>query len=385
MLKVALAFCAAALPLFVAAASAGENDLLVGLDSKMVYGRNGQMVGPADGDAVLVLDISNPAAPKIRASLPLANSLLGPPTNLQITPDGRFGLIASSALSEKKNGVWTSVPDNRVFVVELGRTPRLIDTVRVGRQPSGIAISHGGNLALVANRADKDISVLSIKGRTIKHIDDVALGVEPTAVAILPDGKRAFATLDTANKVAVLAIDGDRVTYEKTPDVPSAFMPFNLDVTANGKYAVISNSGLTGLNGDAEVTIAATGAHPHVVAIMTPGHGPEGFAISPDGKWAAAPLLLGTGSKPGAYDYTRHGELALMSIADNGALTVTGRAQLGALPEGIAYSSDSRYIYVGNYIDRTLQVFRIAGGKPIQVGSAITLPGQPAAIRGIAR
>jgi len=35
------------------------------------------------------MDISNPAKPRIRASLPLANSLLGPPTNLQITPDAK--------------------------------------------------------------------------------------------------------------------------------------------------------------------------------------------------------------------------------------------------------------------------------------------------------
>ena len=56
------------------------------------------MNGPPGKDAVLVMDVSNPAKPRIRASLPLMNSLLGPPTNLQITPDGRLGLVANSVV-----------------------------------------------------------------------------------------------------------------------------------------------------------------------------------------------------------------------------------------------------------------------------------------------
>jgi hypothetical protein len=65
-------------------ASAGTNDILIGLDQKITYDANGQVNGPPGKDAVLVMDVSNPAKPKIRASLPLMNSLLGPPTNLQI-------------------------------------------------------------------------------------------------------------------------------------------------------------------------------------------------------------------------------------------------------------------------------------------------------------
>ena len=67
-------------------AHAGTSDILIGLDNKITYGPEGPTNGAPGNDAVLVVDISDPAKPKIRASLPLANSLLGPPTNLQITP-----------------------------------------------------------------------------------------------------------------------------------------------------------------------------------------------------------------------------------------------------------------------------------------------------------
>ena len=134
-------------------ARAGTDDILIGIDSKIIYGPEGQIIGAPGNDAVLVMDISNPAKPKIRASLPLTNSLLGPPTNLQITPDGKLGLVANSVVHVPDGSAWKSVPDTSLYVIDLtANPPKLIDTVTVGRQPSGLSISKKGDLALVANR-----------------------------------------------------------------------------------------------------------------------------------------------------------------------------------------------------------------------------------------
>ena len=123
------------------------------------------------------MDVSNPAKPKIRASLPLMNSLLGPPTNLQITPDGKLGLVANSVVMNQDGSAWKTAPDNKLFVIDLNANPpKLVDTVTVGAQPSGMAISHKGDLALTANRAGKSVSVLSIENGTVKSLGDVAAG-----------------------------------------------------------------------------------------------------------------------------------------------------------------------------------------------------------------
>lgn len=383
-MRAALAMCCGLLTM--APAFASTHDILVGLDEKITYHANGQVNGAPGKDAVLVVDVSNPAKPKIRASLPLMNSLLGPPTNLQITPNGKLGLVANSVVMNQDGGAWKIAPDNKLFVIDLNANPpKLIDTVTVGSQPSGMAISHKGDLALIANRAGKSVTVLSIQNGAVKSLGDVPLGQEAAAVAITPDGKRAFVCLNTVNKVAVLIIDGQKVTYDKTMDIPSALNPYNVDVTADGKYAVVSNTGAMKNNGDAEVVIEATGPHPHVIDLMTPGNGPEGFAIAPDGKTAAAPLLLGSGAKDSDWFKTRDGELVVMSIGRGGKMTVTGQAKLGALPEGVAYSPNGDYLYVGNYLDKDLQVFHLVDGKPVQVGPNIALPGQPASMRGPAR
>jgi DNA-binding beta-propeller fold protein YncE len=367
-------------------AQAGTNDILIGLDNKVTYGPEGQINGAPGNDAVLVVDISNPAKPKIRANLPLTNSLLGPPTNLQITPDGRLGLVANSVVHVQDGNSWKSVPDNKLYVIDLtANPPKLIDTVTVGRQPSGLSISRKGDLALIANRDGKSVSVVSIQGSTVKAVGEVSVEQQAAAIVIAPDGKRAFVCLNLANKIGVLAIDGQNVTYDKSMDISSAFTPYNIDITPDGKYVIASNTGALKNNADAEVIIEATGPHPHVVDVMTPGTGPEGFAIAPNGKTAAAPLLLGTSAKDSDWFKTKTGELVLMSIGTGGKLTVTARAPLGGLPEGIAYSPNGDYLYVGNYFDKDLQVFHLANGKLTEAGPRLKLPGQPASMRAPAR
>jgi DNA-binding beta-propeller fold protein YncE len=380
------ALCAVWLAGLVGVAQAGTNDILVGIDNKITYGPQGQINGAPGSDAVLVVDISDPVKPKIRASLPLTNSLLGPPTNLQITPDGKLGLVANSVVHVQDGNAWKSVPDDKLYVIDLtAEPPKLIDTVTVGRQPSGLSISSKGDLALIANRDGKSVSVVSIQGMTVKAVGEVPLEQAAAAVAIAPDGKRAFVCLNLVNKIGVLAIDGQKVTYDKSLDIPSALNPYNIDVTPDGKYVIASNTGAGKNNADAEVVIEATGPHPHVVDVMSPGTGPEGFAISPNGKIAAAPLLLGTGANDGDWFKTKTGELVVMSIGADGKLTVTAHAPLGGLPEGIAYSPNSEYLYVGNYFDKDLQVFHLANGTLTEAGPRLKLPGQPASVRGPAR
>ncbi len=368
-------------------AQASRDDVLIGLDEKIVFTANGQENRPDTGkDAVLVMDVSNPAHPRIRASLPLVNSVLGPPTNLQITPDGTLGLVANSVVMTQKGNAWTPTPDNKLYVIDLtANPPKLIDTVAVGRQPSGLAISRKGDLALIADRAGRSVSVVSIRGKEVKLVNEVPMGNEVAAVVIAPDGKRAFACMNLVNKIAVLTIDGQTVSYDKTLDIPAAFNPYNIDITPDGKYVIASNTGAMNPNADAEVVIEAQGPHPHVIDLMTPGTGPEGFAITPNGNWAVAPLLRGSALRHDAWNYTKNGAAALIGVADDGYTFLIGTLPTGAIPEGVAFSPQSDYVYIGNYADRNLQVFAISGGQMTDTGVTLALPGQPASMRGPAR
>jgi DNA-binding beta-propeller fold protein YncE len=367
-------------------ARASATDILIGLDSKVAYDQNGQkFVQPGD-DAVLVMDVADPAHPRIRASLKLTNSLLGPPTNLQITPNGRLGLVANSVNSVQDGEAWKPAPDDKLNVIDLDASPpKLIDTVTVGKQPSGIAISRKGDLALTANRAGKSVSVLSIEGTSVRAVGEVPMGNDVAAVAIAPDGRRAFAVMNLANKVGVLTIDGTKVTYDKSLDMSAGFNPYNVDITPDGRWVFVSANGATGSNVDGLTVIEAGGPHPHVAGLTTVGRGPEGFALSPNGQWAAVPLLLGSGDKQSDWGYTRNGEVVLASVGAGGELLVVSRLPTGGLPEGVAFSPDGQYVYVANFNDQNLQVFRIAGGHLTVTDVTLKLPGRPASMRATAR
>jgi DNA-binding beta-propeller fold protein YncE len=152
--------------------------MIVGIDGKVGVD-NGNFIFSAPGnDIVSIIDIgTDPLSPKIVANLPLMNSIFGPPTNLTIAPDESLALVANSMDWQKDGTSWKPVPDNKLYVIDLTATPpKLIDTVTVGKQPSGMSINRAGNLALVTNRADSSVSVLRIAGKKVTLIDTVAVG-----------------------------------------------------------------------------------------------------------------------------------------------------------------------------------------------------------------
>ena len=191
-LNVALVLCLGA---WVSPAFAQH--IIVGIDNKVFWDADGKPVfSPPGKDAVAILDISDRMNPRLVASLPLMNSVFGPPVNLAITPDGSLALVASSMDWVQDGSAWKGVPGNDIFVIDLkSNPPALIATVKGGKQPSGMAINRAGTLALVTNRADNSITVLSIRGKEVKVIDTVAMGEQVSAVAFTPDGRQ----LVTAN------------------------------------------------------------------------------------------------------------------------------------------------------------------------------------------
>jgi len=368
------------------AAQAQPAQLLMGLDNKLFFEAAGPRTGAPGTDAVAIISLADPAHPRITGTLPLPNSVAGPPTNLQITPDGRLGLVASSLANQPKDAGFTAVPDDQLHVIDMrADPPRLIETIKVGRMPSGLSIRHAGDLALVANRAGKSVSVLRIDGTTVRQIAEVGVEDEAAAVVFSPDGTRAWFAKNVVHKVGMLTIEGTTVTYDKKNDMPVGLGVYNLDVTPDGTRVISANTG-AGSDGHAKTVsiIDATATPPRVVDHVTVGDSPEGFAISPDGRHAVAVLLRGTSAPHAAWSYTKTGSVVLLSLA-GGHARVTAEVEAGNLPEGVAFSPDSQFVYVGNYAGRTLQVFRIEGDAIKDTGTVLDLPGQPASLRGSAR
>jgi DNA-binding beta-propeller fold protein YncE len=363
--------------------------MIVGNDEKASWTDAGALVLAAPGrDSVAVIDIgSDPLAPRTVVSLPLANSIFGPPTNLAITPDEGLALVANSVNIVEEGGALKQAPDNRLWVIDLqANPPRLIDTVAVGRQPSGLSINRSGTMALIANRADNSISVLRIAGKKVELIDTVAMGESVAHVVFTPDGKRALAAKFPGHKIAVLDVAGEKVTYGKYDMMVGAW-PYNLDVTPDGRIALTADNGNSG-SADGQVdtvsVIDLEMSPPRVIDKVVVGDGPEGIAVSPTGQLAVALLLRGNNAAKSAFFYNKNGSVVAMRI-DGKKVTKTNEVEVGGLPEGAVFSDDGRYLYVGNFMTQDVSILRVEGDRLVDTGKRFTLSGHPASMRGRTR
>jgi len=361
--------------------------LIVGNDEKQGWDENAKPIFKEPGhDTLSVIDISKPEAPRIAATIPLINSIVGPPTNLAIHPSGEIALVANSLEPVIQGWGHRLEPDNKVFLIDLKATPpKVIGTITVGKQPSGMAISPKGDLALVANRADSTISVLSIRGKDILVVDTVTVGTATdsvSAVAITPDGRHAFAAKAAANKLALLTIDGDKVTYDKR-DLPTGIFPYNVAVTPDGKLALtVDNGNGGGSDGNAKTVsvIDLEADPPRVIDHVAVGDSPEGLAISPKGDLAVSVEARGSNMPKSSFFYHPTGAVTAVKI-DGKKVTKIGEVNVGALPEAVAFSPDGQYLYVGNFIDGDLSVLHIDGTQLANTGQRFKLPGHPASMR----
>jgi DNA-binding beta-propeller fold protein YncE len=367
-------------------ASGKPEYMIVGVDNKITWGEDGKpQFRPPGKDAVTIVDIgSDPANPRIVANLPLMNSIFGPPTNLAITPNGQIALVANSMDWVADGGNWKPAPDNKLYVIDLTTNPPTrIDTVAVGRQPSGMSINRAGTLALIANRADNSISVLAIQGKQVKLVDTVVIGEHVAHVAFTPDGRRALAGKFPGHKVALLTVDGQKVTYTKR-DLAVGLWPYNLDITPDGKLALTADNGNNGGsdgNVDTVSVIDLEAQPPRVIDKVVVGDAPEGFAVSPTGKLAVAVLLRGSNNAKTEWFYNRNGSVVVLKI-DGKKVTKVGEVEVRGLPEGAVFSPDGRWLYVGNFMDDDISVLRVDGDTVTNTGTLLKLPGKPASMRG---
>ncbi len=392
VMRILAASAAAVLSFSIATtAQAGKSFLLNGLDSKVDFSEPGKIKFVEPGtDLVNIMDISNPARPRTVANLPLSNSLFGPPTNLQVTPNEKLALVSSAMKWLPADGAWKPAPDDRLFVVDLETDPpALIATLNIGRQPSGIAINARGDLALVANRADNSVSVLAIDDKRVELVDTVSVGDQVAAVAITPDGERALVVKNTANKIGVLSIDGRSVVYQQALDMPVGQFPYNIDISPDGSIAIVAHTGNGGLSDGHVDTLAvidlSPGKPPHVANYVTAGDAPEAFAISPTGRIAVALLLGGDVLlPPDHWAHTRKGSIAVFGI-EGTDLKLLQRIEAGGLPEGVAFSPDGAFMYVSNFKGKQVAVYKVEGSRVRDTGTRVTLPGQPGSMRSRAR
>jgi hypothetical protein len=134
-----LAGCALAAAALIALAQAAQAQLMIiGNDQKPNIVNGNATIQAPGKDTLSIVDMSKPANLKILATIPLDNTIIGPPVNLAITPSRDLALVADTMKAVPKDNGFAMAPDNRLFVVDLkANPPAVVSNADLGQRPGG--------------------------------------------------------------------------------------------------------------------------------------------------------------------------------------------------------------------------------------------------------
>jgi DNA-binding beta-propeller fold protein YncE len=367
----------------VALAGQADAQLVVSAnESKMtlVDGVNTVMANPKP-DTVTVIDL-NGGAPRVVGEVQAPASVIGPPQSVAIAPDNSIALVTAATRIDPADPTQTA-PDNTVTVVDLRARPvAVLATLHAGMGASGVAINGTGTLALVANRVEGTISVLTIRGRTVTVAGKVDLGApdsSPSSIAFAPDGRTAMVTRNNDNLLSLLDVKGATVNYAKH-DIPLAPKPYAIDVSAKGDIAVVGH--VSGTN-DPVILLDLTGPVPRVVGRATGGATIESVTLSPDGRYVAATIMNGSNTPASAPNHRDAGLLKIFRVSGLTLAPVT-EIDTGHWCQGSVWKRDASMVLVECVNDRAIRMFRF-DGRTLTAAGSIGINGGPAGIRASVR
>ena len=197
-------------------------------DAKYLYFTNYAMYGkgfrkeghdtcsPASGYDKSFLSRVNLDTYKIDAVYPVGSV----PKVVKVTPDNRYILVSN----------WCSYT---VTVIST-QTAQIVNSIKIGRYPRGIAISSDSTTAYVAEMGGNNIHKINLQDFTKTLIP---IGSNPRAVELSPDGKTLYATLNISGKV----IAWDLTTNKAIKSVYTGKSARSLALSSDGSALYVVN------------------------------------------------------------------------------------------------------------------------------------------------
>ncbi len=339
------------------------------------------VVPDAEADSISLIDFSD-FPPQVDHLFGIPNTVIGPPSNIAIAPDGSLALIANSLKIDPADPT-QYVPESHVHVLDLRSDPPRVKQVPAGKQPSGISISADGSFALVANRAEGSVTLLQIRDGEVMTGASVAVCEAEDAisdVAIHPNGKLALASVQQGGYLAVLEIDGTNVTVSDRK-ISVYGKPYRVVITPDGEVALTAGQGFGSAIDEDALTVIDLQSRPiRSVDYVPVGAVPESIEVSPNGKLIAAVLMAGSNLPADDPNRTDMGEVVLLSRKGT-RVTVEQTVPVGPIPEGVAFTSDGDYLLVQSHPRRAIWVFKVSRRRLKDTGLRIEVPGMPSSLR----
>lgn len=211
-------------------------------------------------------------------------------------------------------------------------------TLRVGNNPSQVAVNPVRNEVYVVNSASGTISVVNAAGNTVAAT--IPVGKDPRSIAVDARGEHAYVANTGANSISFL----DLTLRRQMATVDAGQQPQNLALAPDGRSLVVSNRG----GGSVSVYDLSKNSAPHLRANFSGCAGASDIAVLGDSSKAFvactdanAVLSIGLASEPGSWPAKQ----------DPGSLQdrVLARLRVGKAPVHLSLKPDSGELFVSNF------------------------------------
>ncbi len=251
------------------------------------------------------------------------------------------------AFSADAKTAYVSSGDNNVVIVD-AVAKSFVNSVAVGRNPLGLAVTPDGTRVYVANSADSTVSVIDALARKPASPPTIGVGANPHGVAVSPDGKHVYVTNLADDTVSMIDVS---VTPNTIATVGVGSKPYGIAVS--GGLVFVTSSGAS------TVSVIDT-ANANRVSTVTVGHNPIGIDVNPS---SGAVYVVNSGDRT-------------VSVIDVGGgvagLKVTNTITVGISPSYIAFNPTGTLAYVTNG-DNTISVIDVNASSASL--PRITVPG----------
>ena len=289
------------------------------------------------GDSVVAID---PAAGKVVQEVRPGRR----PRGMALSPDGKRLYVAVSGSPIGGSGVdEDALPAadhaaDGIAVIDLA-SGTLERVLPAGTDPETFALSPDGRTLFVSNEDQGSVSAVATDGG--RAALRARVGEEPEGIAATPDGARLFVACEASDYVAML----DARTLRPIRTIPLEGRPRGALMSSDGGFVYVTVE----LAGKLAVLSAADGAVVRLIDLAQSDKAlkPMGMVEAPDGH-----LFVTTG---------RAG--AVLEVDANAGTIVRRIAHVGARPWGVALTRDGRWLVTANGPSNDISVIDRASGR----------------------
>ncbi len=259
----------------------------------------------------------------------------------------------------------TNQGDNTVSVIDIQHN-KVIETIKVGKAPVGVAVSAKLKRVFISNVESNDISVINSANNQV--IESIALQGSPVGLAMAPDHNMLYMADWFSDRIIAIST----ADYSQRREVMVAKAPAGLVVSAdsNTLYVAARDSNEVAVIDTKSMTISkriAVGTHPFGLSInkdiLYVVNVYENTVSAINTKtWAQTKIKVGehpycaVASSNNKTLYVTNTQDDTVSVVDIASQKTTALIDVGMTPEGISYDAASQQILVASWGENKVSV-----------------------------